>query len=499
MEEYKFKEKINLISDPYFDREFFTNLIYCIDRKKTIREVFEAVMNEIQLTPSYSEDFDRALLQLFYSYQASSFVRENYQWLPLTQGIYSIALQRGKGQKPLGHHQWLPVKTQASTPEQFDELVRKDLRAVESQSFAWGALLFLLDNRTTRAKAVASIVKHAVTDSDPQTVEMMVKAFDIALSSGWKANSNIMKRPFDRFWKASKAPEFVAKAAQLSKSIPLEESATTSVWKSEWTENLWKRISEQSVESAWEYLVTLFKEGAGFEQAFALLGVFRGRCLFSMKTEQWPYVTASLSYSEALQSSARWVSEEQSFFLAISLFDLVQLSQRLQTQPIPRPTGATVLDGVSKNISKDRLILRLDDKIELGHRADALDLSVVILNDEGLSHSISDRLILMASKQDGWTFGSRTISTAMILVKAFDECRRLGMNGETIRDAVYGLIRFLTDQRALSLQVVPLTGTYGEGMKPSQFDVSGGARIVDRFVFNQMRNAQRIKIWPSDN
>jgi hypothetical protein len=39
---------------------------------------------------------------------------------------------------------------------------------------------------------------------------------------------------------------------------------------------------------------------------------------------------------------------------------------------------------------------------------------------------------------------------------------------------------------------------YG-GMQKSQFDVSGGARIVDRFIFNQLRNAQRVKVWPSDN
>ena len=43
MEAKKFRENIQLMLDPYFDREFFTNLIYLIDRNKTARDVFEAV------------------------------------------------------------------------------------------------------------------------------------------------------------------------------------------------------------------------------------------------------------------------------------------------------------------------------------------------------------------------------------------------------------------------------------------------------------------------
>src|SRR5689334_15034760 len=98
MEEFRFREKINLACDPYFDREFFTNLIYCIDRKKTPREIFEATMNEMQFTKKSTPDLDRGILHLLYSYQATSFLRENYQWLPLAQGIYALALNRSDGQ-----------------------------------------------------------------------------------------------------------------------------------------------------------------------------------------------------------------------------------------------------------------------------------------------------------------------------------------------------------------------------------------------------------------
>src|SRR4051812_4451816 len=101
MEEKMFRQKVQLMLDPYFDREFFTNLFYCIDRKKRLREIFEAAVREMNLTETWTKDLDGGLLHLFFSYQVSSLVRENYQWLPISNGLYTASLQRGNGQKPV--------------------------------------------------------------------------------------------------------------------------------------------------------------------------------------------------------------------------------------------------------------------------------------------------------------------------------------------------------------------------------------------------------------
>src|SRR5690606_26078060 len=120
----------------------------------------------------------------------------------------------------------------------------------------------------------------------------------------------------------------------------------------------------------------------------------------------------------------------------------------------------------------------------------ALELMAVIHKESGLSHSVCDRLILAAAKQDGWTYDMKTIPCAMILSKAFESCARLGIKGSTVEDGLYGFIRFLAHERRVAIDDVKQTGTYGDGMARSQFDVSAGARVRDRFVFNQMRNAQ---------
>src|SRR6056297_2059279 len=96
-----FKQRVRLITDPYFEREFFTNLIHCIDRKKSLRDLFEMTLEVCQENGEDSEASDRALLHLFYSYQAAQFVRESYQWLPLAQGLFNLSLFCGDAKKPL--------------------------------------------------------------------------------------------------------------------------------------------------------------------------------------------------------------------------------------------------------------------------------------------------------------------------------------------------------------------------------------------------------------
>ncbi|MDB5038973.1 MAG: hypothetical protein JWQ35_2501 [Bacteriovoracaceae bacterium] len=500
MEEQKFREKIQLILDPYFDREFFTNLIYVLDRKKTLREVFEACVRELDGTKNWSADLDKSLLHLFFGYQVSSLVKENYQLLPLANSIYAMALNRGDGQKLVESNKYSENMGQASTPQEFESLIRKDVRGVESKSSVWGALLFLLDNRSTRAKAAAALIKESLINSDALTFSLLVKGMEVALSSGWKANASIMKRPFDRFWESDSASDDVARGVKLATAIPIRFNlGTIPKWQENYAEELWKRISEQSAESAWEYISNMANDGASFDQVSSVFSILRGRALFSMKSEQWPLVTKSIVYSEALQSAGHLAPEEKLSFLAIDLFDLVQLIQLVGNQIPSRATGESVLDGVSKNISKDRLVLRLDDSLERGDRTEALELIAVILKDEGLSGSVCDRLLLAASKQDAWTYDFRTIPVAYAITKSFNACVRLGIHGSAVLDGLSGLIRFLSDQREASLMIVPKTGTYGNGLSLSQFDVSGGARIVDRFIFNQLRNAQRVKVWPSDN
>jgi len=507
VDDLKFREKIRLLSDPYFDREFFTNLIYCVDRHKTVRDIFDVACGELASVPYDSkEDVDRALLHLFYSYQASNSVKENYQWLPISQGLYSLALYRTDGQKPIHPpgkpYPWPSSQSQGATLQDFTDLIRRDVREVESFKQAWASLLFLLDNRSTRSQAAGVLVKQALTSSDPLTFELITKALDMALSSGWKSNAYLLKRPFERFWKQrQKTPEIVDRGFRLANTISSNPpSSSMSPWDPTWTEELWLRVANQSSESVWEFVEKISQEGAYPDQLFSIFNLFRGRVLFSMKTEQWPRTTSSLLYADALQSVSRFLPQDKWAALAIDILDLISLVQLVGPHShMPRPTGESILEGVSRNISKDRLILRLDDALEKGERSEALELMAVILKDQGLSHSVADRLLLVASKQDGWTYDFKTISTALTLTKAFEASMRIAASGESLSDGLFGLLRFLSDQRDVALKVVPKTGTYGDGLSLSQFDVSQGARIVDRFVFNQLRNAQRVKVWPSDN
>src|SRR5690606_3157538 len=99
--------------------------------------------------------------------------------------------------------------------------------------------------------------------------------------------------------------------------------------------------------------------------------------------------TESILYGDALQAAARWVPLEKVALLGVSLVDLTKLAQMVSSDTPVRPTGRSVLDGTSKNIPKDRLILRLDDAIERGDRGSCLELMAVILGDQGLSHTLT--------------------------------------------------------------------------------------------------------------
>lgn len=514
----KFLEKVSLICDPYCDREFFTNLIYCLDRQKSIRDVFEAALDAV-LPDVASDSLDSAFLHFFYSYQAANSMRENYQWLPMAQGLYALMIQRGDGQKPLfGRKVVETPPSKAMTPAEFESAIRRDVRKVEPRDSVWQGLLFLLENRSTRSQAVKALIRTALVESDPLTFELIVKAVDLSLSSGWRSQNKLLWRAFNRFWSQEAAPEVVVQGLRLSKSQVLTKVHDAGKWSKEWTEDLWRLASTMGAESAWSQMVNWAEAGANIDQLFSALSALRARTLYAMSSDQWPRVAASLVYGDALQSAARWLPEEADQYLAISLVEFSKLARLLGEKIPDRPTGKSVLDGASKNISKDRLVLRLDDCVERGAREEALELMAAILKDEGLSHSIADRLMLMAAKQDGFTFHMRTLPMAFIISRGFESCRRLGVTGLGVEDALFGLLRFLSDQRDISLEIVQKTGTYGDGLVKyqgekgvwakaygygglplSQYDVSGGARIVDRFVFNQIRNAQRVKLWPSDN
>lgn len=500
MQDGMFREKVQLLLDPYFDREFFTNLIYCIDRKKTVRELCEAIVQELNKTVTWPTDLDKSLVHLFFAYQASGQIRENYQWLPISNAIYGCALNRGDGQSLVKTEISSAQASRASTVPEFKSLIRRDTRGVESKTIAWSSLLFLLDNRTTRVSTIAALLEESLGGSDVLTFELLVRALEVSLAGGWKSNSIFMRRAFDRFWHSGAAPQIVSQGETMAKGSPIGfDAGPLKTLEAKSVEDLWMRISQNGAEAAWELLSQLALSGISYEQISTLLCHFRGRILFSMASDHWPRVTRSIVLADSLRGAGDLCTTLRQHLLAVNVLDLVQLSQ-LIGNPIPiRHTGEKILDGVSKNISKDRLILRLDDAVERGDRASALDLVAVILKDEGLSHSVSDRLLLMASKQDSWTFDLKTLPVALALTKTFQACVRLSIKGEAPADGIFGLLRFLCDQREFALTVVPKTGTYGNGLSLSQFDVSGGARIVDRFVFNQMRNAQRVKVWPSDN
>ncbi len=498
MEPSKWNEMIGMLSDPYYDREFFTNLFYCVDRKKSVRDLFEGFVGQMNSDTKTSDELDKSLLQLFYAFQASSLVNESYQWLPMGQAMYSASLFRGNGREVLGYRDFITTEPQASTAEEFAQLIRKETRAVESPEKAWASLLFLLNHRTSRTQAISTLLSYSVMNSDPLSLQLLSKAVDVAMACGWNSNAVVLARPFARFWTHPKPLEVVNQGWRLSRAVS-HFAEGDGAWEESWAEEVWNRLSQQTPEAAWEKIESMFKKGMTFDQAFALLGCLRSRALYYMKSDQWPRATASLLYGESLQTVARWCPEIRTQLLATSVVELSKLAQLVVDVTPLKPSGARILDGASKNISKDRLILRLDDLVERGERHEALEVMSVILKDQGLSQSVCDRLILMASKQDGWTFDQRTMATAVAVTKGYDQALRTGLQGAFLSDAIFGLLRFLSDEREASTQVTRATGTYGDGLPKSQYDVSGGARIVDRFVFNQMRNAQKIKIWPSDH
>jgi len=465
--------------------------------------VFDAVLREVCKSASFTEELDKGLLHLFYSYQASSVVKENYQWLPLAQGIYSMALFRGDGEKLVERRENFSDRSEAITAEEFKSLIRLEVRDVEPIERAWTGLLFLLENRTMRGKAIEALVEEALRSCDALTIKLIMKGLDLSLSSGWKSCDALLGRAFQKFWSSRKQNEQAILLGQrlaiTGRFGQLKLDDPTPVWRADWTDELWRKLSTESAESVWQTYERWVGEGVSLDQLFGIQMLFRGRCLFAMKSEQWPRVCESIEFADALLSASRWLPQARLTFLAIHLFDLIEVVRQTGSTTPALPTGQDILDGVSKNISKDRLILRLEDAVERGERQHALELMAVILKDQGLTHSMTDRVVLMASKQDGWTFDFKTLSTATVLTRAFDAVPRWGFKGDAIAETLYGLLRFLSDERELSTQMAKKTGTYGEGLSHSQFDVSSGARIVDRFVFNQMRNGQRIKIWPSNN
>lgn len=498
-----FEDRIRLILDPYFDREFFTNLIHCIDRKKSLRDVFEASVAEIDLNGEFNEDADRALSHLFYSYQAAHALREGYQWLAMAQGLYTLGLYRGNAVKPLTLSNRESIASEATTIEEFQKSLSLEARRVSSYEKAWAGFQFLMENRSTRTKALEVLLETALYEGDLQSVVLVAKAVDASFSTGWQKTSQMLRRAFERLWDEGKdfevSPTY-KRGLSLEKSRSLTGTAAIGgEWQEDWSEELWHRASDESLESAWEWMHQLGQKGASLDQLLCASDLLRGRCLFTMKKEQWPVAMQSLVYGDAVRTAARWIPAKKSLMIACSLADVVELAQVVQVTSVDRPTGDSLREAFSGNIGKNQLVLRLDDACEKGDRDHALELLSLIVKDKGLSHSVSDRLLLMASKQDGWTYDFSSIPVAMILTSAYQEAIRLNMNIQLAHDVLYGLLRFLSDQRSSAVERVKHTGHYEDGgMYKSTFDVSSGARIVERFVFNQMRNAQRIFVWPSE-
>jgi len=499
-----FENKIKLICDPYFDREFFTNLIFCIDRKKTLREIFEASLREVDQTGEYTEDVDRCLLHFFYAYQAAHYLRENYQHLALAQGLYTMALFRSDGKYPLELKLGGRIGSQAATVEEFRKSIRLEVRRVSSFDAAWASLLFLMENRSTRAQCLEVLIETCIREGNLLTTELLLKSIDLSFSTAWKKTEFIMKRAFECFWEGgleTDTPDYYSKALGLLKSrenMELKFSGGKE-WKEEWAEELWHRMTKESVESAWEWIAQICSEGATYDQLVCALHLARGRALFTMRASQWPIVTESLLYASALEAAGRWVPSKCLFYIALSLCEFIHSCQLVQSQIPGRPDGSKLPEGFSKNISKNQLVLRLDDATERGDHPHALELIALLVRERSLSHHVSDRLVLMASKQDGWTYKQMSIPTAFILAGAYEDAVRLKLSSSLCFDALYGLLRFLSDQRQEAVEDVKRTGNYGDGgLYHSPFDVSSGARIVHRYVFNQMRNAQRIFIWPTE-
>lgn len=499
MEQTVFRQKISMILDPYYDREFFTNLIYCMDRDKSIRDVFEAALLELNVSPQWSDDLDRSLLYCYYAYQASSAMREHYQWLPLANAFYGLALHRGDGQRAIRPISSDDIVPQACTPEDFKQLIRKEVRRVEPKERAWASLVFLLENRTSRSKALNGLLSEALESVSAEHFGLFVKALEVSMAAGWRRSDIFLRRPFEQFWTARPASESVSRALKVASATPYSGGSLPVAWLPEWTEELWTRLTSQAVDSVWTFINQLGSKGATSDQIFTLLNVLRGRCFYLMDSSQWPLCASSLMFSDALTGAAKLDPSSLSKYLAVNVFDLTALVGLIPQTIAERPTGRDILEEASQTVSKDRLVLRLDDCVERGARRDSLELLAALLSDQGLSRTLADRLLLMAAKQDSWTFLSRVLPVGLVLTQTYQDLSRLHMSGGLHGDCLLGLVRFLSDVRELSLQIVAKTGTYGDHLPLSQFDVSGGARIVDRFVFNQMRNAQRVKVWPSNN
>lgn len=497
-----FTEKIQLALDPYFDREFFTNLIHVLDRGMSLGEVFEATLEDLSLAPARSLETDRSILQLFYAFQASSSLRQSYQSLPLFQSLYSLALFRSDGRRPIERVATEEESAMATTLEDFQRLIRPGSRRVEPVDRAWSYFLFLMDNRSMRAGCIELIIDECFRSCDELSSSLLLKAFDLAFSRGWTKNELILRRAFESFWLSARKKlqsEKMNKAESLLAAQSLEAKHSGGVnWKADWIEELWHRIQKETAESAWEWMLQLGREGVSRDQLLCSLQILRGRMLGGMRHEQWGNVTKSVRYAASLESAARWVPRSKDLYIAASLVDLVSCLRLVGFEAQERASGDELLSGLSINLSKNQLILRMDDACEKGDRRHAEQLLSLVVKDRGLTHSVSDRLLLMACKQDAWTYDQSTLLTAYCLTSAYQQGVRVGLPSEMASDAVFGLLRYLSDQRDRVLDEVKRQGHYGDHLKRSTFDVSGGARIVERFVFNQVRNAQRIQTWPSE-
>jgi hypothetical protein len=497
-----FADRMHLALDPYFEREFFTNLIYCIDRKKSLRDVLLATLSDFERYGRYDEKLDQCVLHLMTCYQATSELRESYQWLPMAQALFTAALFRGDARKPLTENEWQKTEASAGKLEDFVFSIGKQARRVGNFEQAWSHLLFALENRSQRAAVCEAMTSSAVSTEDPLTFGLLMKAFDLCFASAWKQNEVLLKRAFSRFWYSENAvtSASVVQAQGLVASSPdlKLKNGAGSHWDEAMSEELWK-AALQSSEAVWELVRRWSSKEVSFDQWFAACQLMRGRVLLRMRSEQWPLVSDSVTYAQGLESATRWDPSRKLFYLATNVCDLTTLIRLVSCSEKVDPLAERVAKTLSSNVSKNQLVLRLDDACERGDREEALDLVALMIEDAGLSHSLSDRLLLMASKQDAWTYETQTIPLALAMTKAYQAGGRMKMGTSFVADACFGLLRFLSDQREAALQEARRRGNYGDGgLSKSPFDVSSGARIVDRFVFNQMRNAQRIQIWPSE-
>jgi hypothetical protein len=498
-----FSEKIRLLTDPYFDREFFTNLIFCLDRKKTLREIFENTLRDFNSSPSFSEDFDKSLFQLFVSYQASHFLRESYKTLPLAQALYAAALYRSEGRSPIIRKTSDRVAPRGTSIEEFEKMLFYEAREVTDFQRVWASLLFLIQSRSSRMDAVRLVLHSAGRHSDRLSFRYLVKAFEICFASSWEDADLFLERAFERFWNQS-SPEpndgILRNSEALVIGCPTHlEPGRGQAWPKEWAEELWYRVSKQTGESAWEYVDQISKQGASLDQVEVAVQLLFARCLRLMRPHQWSLVAESILYADSLRAMGRWAPNDRKQNLAACLLELAFLANLTAQDEKPRPTGESVFEKFSLNLGKNQLILRMDDAVENADFERALDLAAVILKDRGLSHSLCDRLLLIAAKQDAWNYSMLTLPTAFCAVNLFEIAVRLQLPEELLSDGVFGLCHLFLQQREFSLAQVKKQGHYGDGgLKTSNFDVSAGARIVDRFVFNQLRNAQRIFIWPTE-